>query len=151
MKMRTGFDGKIVTGEMPCFSAVASTNGLNEEPGCRSPCTARLNWLCRKLSPPYMARISPVRGQRRRRSVRFLQHALNRAPRELLQAQVDRRLHVEAAAEHASCPVLLDQLLLHVVDEVGRRPLDARQTHVRRSRQRGACRTMQIACGDVAL
>jgi hypothetical protein len=30
-------------GEMPCRSASASTNGLNEEPGCRWPCVARLN------------------------------------------------------------------------------------------------------------
>src|SRR2546425_275450 len=37
---------------MPSFSAVASTNGLKEEPGCRSPCTARLNWLWWKLRPP---------------------------------------------------------------------------------------------------
>jgi len=43
MKIETGFDGKVVTGEMPCFRAVASTKGLKEDPGCRSPWTARLN------------------------------------------------------------------------------------------------------------
>ena len=63
MKMLTGFEGKVVAGEIPSFNAVASTKGLNEEPGCRSPWTARLNWLWRKLSPPYIARISPVRGR----------------------------------------------------------------------------------------
>ena len=63
MKMLTGFDGNVVAGEMPSLRAVASTNGLNDDPGWRSPCTARLNWLWRKLSPPYIARISPVLGR----------------------------------------------------------------------------------------
>ena len=34
---------KLVAGATPSSSAVASTNGLNDEPGWRSPCTARLN------------------------------------------------------------------------------------------------------------
>ena len=63
MKIDTGRDANVVEGEIPSFKAVASTNGLNDEPAWRSPCTARLNWLSRKLSPPYMARISPVRGR----------------------------------------------------------------------------------------
>src|ERR671932_2608894 len=63
MKIDTGCEGNTVEGEIPSFNAVASTNGLNDEPGWRSPCTARLNWLCRKLSPPYIATISPVRGR----------------------------------------------------------------------------------------
>ena len=61
-KIETGPDLSVVSGEIPCFSAVASTNGLNEEPGCRSPCTARLNWLSWKLLPPYIASTAPVRG-----------------------------------------------------------------------------------------
>ena len=61
-KIETGPDLKTVCGEIPCFSAVASTNGLNDEPGCRSPCTARLNWLAWKLLPPYMASTAPVVG-----------------------------------------------------------------------------------------
>src|SRR5436305_3182482 len=63
MKIDTGFDANVVDGEIPWRNAVASTNGLNDEPAWRSPCTARLNWLARKLSPPYMATISPVRGR----------------------------------------------------------------------------------------
>ncbi len=47
---------------MPSFSAVASTNGLNDDPGWRSPCTARLNWLVWKLRPPYIASTAPVEG-----------------------------------------------------------------------------------------
>ena len=42
----TGCETKVVDGAMPSRSAVASTNGLNAEPGWRSPCVARLNWLC---------------------------------------------------------------------------------------------------------
>ena len=45
MSIVTGFDTSVVDGEIPLFSAAASTNGLNAEPGCRSPCVARLNWL----------------------------------------------------------------------------------------------------------
>jgi hypothetical protein len=63
MKIETGWDAKVVDGAIPSRSAVASTKGLKEEPAWRSPWTARLNWLCRKLSPPYIATISPVRGR----------------------------------------------------------------------------------------
>src|SRR5256885_14675170 len=62
MKMLTGLDGNVVAGETPCLSAVASTNGLNDEPGCRSPWTARLNWLLRELLPPIIASTLPSRG-----------------------------------------------------------------------------------------
>ena len=42
----TGFDDvRVLDGEMSSRSAAASTNGLNAEPGWRSPCVARLNWL----------------------------------------------------------------------------------------------------------
>ena len=58
----TGLETKLVLGATPSFSAVASTNGLNEEPACRSPWTARLNWLLRKLLPPNMASTRPSRG-----------------------------------------------------------------------------------------
>ena len=37
------FDAQTELGEMPRWSAVASTNGLNAEPGWRWPCVARLN------------------------------------------------------------------------------------------------------------
>jgi hypothetical protein len=45
MSIVTGCETNVVAGEMPLFSAVASTNGLNDDPGWRSPCVARLNWL----------------------------------------------------------------------------------------------------------
>ena len=61
-KIDTGFDVNVDSGEMPSFSAVASTNGLNDEPGWRSPCTARLNWLAWKLRPPYIASTAPFDG-----------------------------------------------------------------------------------------
>ena len=36
-KIETGFDTNVESGEMPSFNAVASTNGLNDDPGWRSP------------------------------------------------------------------------------------------------------------------
>src|SRR5258707_13859295 len=38
-------DVMMLDGAMPSLSAVARTNGLKDEPGWRSPCVARLNWL----------------------------------------------------------------------------------------------------------
>ena len=43
----SGFDSNVVAGAIPCSSAAASTNGLNDDPGWRSLWTARLNWLSR--------------------------------------------------------------------------------------------------------
>ena len=60
-------------------------------------------------------------------------------------------MHIEAAAEHSPGSVLLDQLLLHVVDEVGSRALDPRQADVRRLRQRRAGGASHVALGDLAL
>src|SRR5438128_166155 len=61
-EIATGCETKTVSGDTPSASAVASTNGLKEEPGCRSPWTARLNWLSRKFRPPTIARTRPSRG-----------------------------------------------------------------------------------------
>jgi hypothetical protein len=33
---------------MPCLIAVVSTNVLNDEPGWRCACAAKLNWLLRE-------------------------------------------------------------------------------------------------------
>ena len=60
--IETFFDSSSVAGEIPERIAVASTIGLNAEPGCRSACAARLNWLSRKFRPPYIARTAPVWG-----------------------------------------------------------------------------------------
>ena len=78
----TGFDSNRVDGEIPCSSAVASTNGLNDEPGWRSPWTARLNWLFAVVvaadhrEHAAVARID--RDERRRRPVRAGQHLRDR-------------------------------------------------------------------------
>ena len=45
MSIVTGFEVSSVEGAIPFRSAAASTNGLKAEPGWRSPCVARLNWL----------------------------------------------------------------------------------------------------------
>ena len=47
---------------MPLRSALASTIGLKEDPGWRSACVARLNWLRRKFVPPNIAFTAPVCG-----------------------------------------------------------------------------------------
>ena len=56
----TGWETRIDDGAIPSRSAAARTNGLNAEPGWRSPCVARLNWLARKLRPPIIATTWPV-------------------------------------------------------------------------------------------
>src|SRR3954453_8591903 len=61
-KIDVGLETNVVAGETPSFSAVASTNGLNDEPGWRSPCTARLNWLVWELRPPEIATTPPFMG-----------------------------------------------------------------------------------------
>ena len=60
--MTVGSEVKTVCGEIPCSTAVVSTNGLNAEPVWRWPCTARLNWLLRKFWPPTIASTRPSRG-----------------------------------------------------------------------------------------
>ena len=57
-----GFEVRRVDGAIPCRNALASTIGLKDEPGWRSACVARLNWLRWKFVPPNIARTAPVRG-----------------------------------------------------------------------------------------
>ena len=45
---------------MPDAIAVAYTNGLNTDPGCRMAWVARLNSESPKSRPPTIARTSPV-------------------------------------------------------------------------------------------
>jgi hypothetical protein len=57
-----GLDMMCVPGAIPLRSAAANTIGLKDEPGCRSACVARLNWLRWKFVPPNIALTAPVRG-----------------------------------------------------------------------------------------
>ena len=57
-----GLDVMRVSGAIPLWRALARTIGLNDEPGCRSACVARLNWLRRKFVPPNIALTAPVLG-----------------------------------------------------------------------------------------
>ena len=50
----------IDAGHQPFSSAVANTNGLKADPGCRLACTARLKRLSSKFRPPTSTRTSPV-------------------------------------------------------------------------------------------
>ena len=57
-----------VTGEKPCCSAAAYTNGLKAEPGWRWLFTARLKGEALKSRPPTRARMAPVPGSRTTRA-----------------------------------------------------------------------------------
>ena len=145
-KIDTGFDVNVVCGEIPCFSAVASTNGLNDEPGCRSPCTARLNWLAWKLRPPTIASTAPLRG--------LIATSAACGPVRARQPLVDRRRARASAgagrsscgrgsrrrtrASRRSCSI---ELLLHVLAEVRRLSHHAREVDVLRLRHRRAARS----------
>ena len=50
------------SGRAPASSAATSTKVLNDEPGWRWPCVARLNLYASKPGPPTMASTAPVRG-----------------------------------------------------------------------------------------
>ena len=144
-----------MSGEIPCRKAVASTIGLNDEPGWRSACVARLNWLRRKLEPPNIARTAPFarvdRHERGCGAVLVGQHLLDRRARELLQAEVDRRIDAEPAAEDAVRLVAADELVADVVDEVRRRPSGAGQADVLGLRQRLRVRLRHVGGGDLPL
>ena len=155
MKIVTGFESKLVSGEMPWCSAAASTIGLNDEPGCRSAWVARLNWLSRKFRPPTIALTEPSRGSMATSaaagpfgSLRIFSIALCA---EILQLEVDRRRDAQAAAEDASRAVLLHELALDVVDEVRRRPLPCPADDVLRLGQRRRVRAAHLRGGDLAL
>src|SRR5207302_6675408 len=51
-----------VDGVYPLSSADEYTIGLNDDPGCRYACVARLNWLWSKENPPTIASTRPVQG-----------------------------------------------------------------------------------------
>ena len=153
--MSTGFESNVVAGEIPCRNAVARTIGLNDEPGCRSACVARLNWLSRKFDPPTIARTAPVRGSIATSAADGPPGVLSTlsiaSMRRLLEGEVDRGRHLEPAAEDPAGTIGRDQLVLDVVDEVLARPLSARQSDVRRLRQGGPRCIPQLARGDLAL
>src|SRR6185369_17938020 len=58
----TGSSTITSVGLKPLSSAAAYTNGLNEEPGWRNACVARLKLLSFQSRPPVSARTSPLRG-----------------------------------------------------------------------------------------
>ena len=91
------------------------------------------------------------RDERRGRAVGLGQPLRDRLARLRLQGEVDRRLHLQAAAEHLGRAVLVDQLLLDVVDEVLRGPLDAAQADVVRVRQGRVVRLHELGERDLSL
>ena len=127
---------------------------MNDDPGWRSPWTARLNWLFEKLVAADHREHLPVPGvdrdERRLRAVRLrVSHLSIASRRELLEAEVDRRVHLEPAAEHLAGSVVVDELLLDVLGEVlAPGPLRPRQVDVVGAReQRRAARCSQLRRG----
>ena len=71
----------------------------------------------------HRARVVVDRHERRLRAFGILEHLRDRGAGQLLEAEVERRVDAQPAAEHAAGAVLVDELLLHVVDEVLALPL----------------------------
>jgi hypothetical protein len=154
--MSSGFDWKDDAGAIPLCSAAARTNGLNAEPGWRCACAARLNWLSRKFSPPTIATTLPSRGSIATSAAvgpsGFVSHFLIARPCRLLDVEVDARAHPVPTAEQTRRPVLVDELLLHVVREVRRDGgVDGRRSDVRRLRERHSHRREHVAARDLPL
>ncbi len=154
--MSSGFDTNVEPGAIPFWSAVASTNGLNADPGCRCACAARLNWLTRKFWPPTIATTRPSRGSIATSAAVGPSGPVSHLPmaraRGLLKIEVDARRHAVAVAEHLRGAVFVDQLLLDVVREVRRDGrVHRRRAHVLGLRQRrGGCGE-RVAARDLAL
>ena len=92
------------------------------------------------------------RDQRRARRAGPVEPLRDRVACVLLHAQVDRRAHAQAAAEHGGRSVALDEQLLHVVREVRRlQVLARRQPHVLGLGQRLAVRADEVSVRDVPL
>ena len=109
----------------PCSIASASVNALNADPAWRPvpPLNvARFSWEVAKSVPPAIARMCPVEGS----------IATSEAPGSSglgrwdsiasfgggLEPEVERRRHLQAAAEDRGRPVPPRQGLPHVLDEV---------------------------------
>ena len=142
-------------GAIPLRSAAASTIGLKDDPGCRSACVARLNWLRWKFVPPNIAFTAPVRGSIATSaaagpfgSCRIFSIA---TPCLVLEVEVDGRRHLEAAAEHLLGAVPRDELVGDVVDEVRSRPARPGEADVLGLRERRRVRAPHLARGDAPL
>ena len=97
------------------------------------------------------ARARVDRDERGRRAVGVGEPFRDRVACLLLEIEVDRRPHLQAAAEHLGRAVLVDQLLLDVVDEVLRRPFRAGEPHVLGLRKIGLVRLDVLRRRDLRL
>ena len=91
------------------------------------------------------------RDERRRGPVGVPEHLLDRCPGLLLQLQVDRGRDVQAASEHLARAVVVDELVLHVVDEVLRLAAGSGQPHRIRRGKLGAVGAPEVGRGDLPL
>ena len=105
--------------------------------------------------PPVHRQHAPVArvdgDERRRRPALRRQPLRDRLSRDVLQVEVDRRAHLQAAAEHAARAVLVDEELLDVVREVRSRPLAAGQVDVLGAGKGGREREPVLVVRDVSL
>ena len=92
---------------MPSFSASASMNGLNAEPGWRWPCVARLNGLGVVVAAdhrPHLAGLVVDHDQRGARAGRPASRWRSRCWAALLELDVERRLDLQPALERRRAP-----------------------------------------------
>ena len=134
----TGAETKDVVGEMPCSSAAARANGLNDGAGLTLALDGEVELALGEVATAVHrehATVARVDGhERRRRAVVLGQPLRDRLARESLETEVDGRADAHAAAEDPRGAERVDELLLHVVREVRSRPLDAGEADVGRAR-----------------
>ena len=119
-------------------SAVTRVKGLNDEPGWRWPLVARLKGSFSKSLPPTIALTPPVLLSITTTEAVGLdagEGVVGGRLGGLLHVEVERRAHVEAAAEGAAGAVLVDELLAQPRGEVGgeRSPPRASRCRTRRA------------------
>ncbi len=113
---------EVESGLIPRRIASVSTNVLNVEPACRRACEARLYLLPLRREIAVMARMAPFSGLIATSAAdgSSVYGSTSRivALRDSLEATVDGRVDPQAARAHRLRAVRLDQLELHVREEV---------------------------------
>ncbi len=124
--MNAGDEESILNdGGIPSLSAVTRTNVLNDDPGCRLPCVARLNLRLLEVPAAHeRLHVSVARVDADQGALRILLARQLLADRILgvaLQPRIQRGAHHQATLEDSRGTELGLELLLHVRNEVGRR------------------------------
>ena len=142
----TGSDSNVVAGEIPSRERRREHERLERRPGLALALDGEVELALAVVAAADhredRAAVRVDRDERGRRAVGFGSHFCDRLLRELLEAEVDRRLDAEAAAVHdRRADTVVEQLLLDVVGEVRRLALDVpgRRMSSRRRQRRARC------------